>query len=236
MAASLIDELQLDAASPAVSASSLLRKALMVAAKLELSDVPEWINAELSGYRNGELVPSYHTIYVDVKARGFRGWVPVQFPTTDLRDTVAKHGMHEPVAELEALRARDGQLAFGFPPECQQLLQDIFCEQTEFICFLERSRIDGILDEIRNRVLRWAIALDKAGVRGSGLTFSAPEREKAHSMVFHADSGNITIGVVGPGEGHANAAVGNAAHVNVQSEDNSANWVVLQTSTSERKF
>jgi hypothetical protein len=50
MTTSLIDELQLDASNGAVSVSGLLRKALMVAAKLELSNIPEWINKELSGY------------------------------------------------------------------------------------------------------------------------------------------------------------------------------------------
>jgi hypothetical protein len=230
MPTSLIDELQLDAANPAVSTSSLLRKALMVAAKLELSDVPEWINAELSGYRNEESTPSYRTVYGDVRARGLRGWLHVQFPTTDLHDMVAKYEMRESVAELEALRAQDGRLASGFPPECQQLLQNLFQESTEFVRFLERSRIDGILDEIRNRVLRWAIALDKAGVRGNGLTFSAPEKEKAHAIVFHVNGGIVTIGTVGSGEGHANAPVGHAARVNIRSEDSSTNSVTIRAS------
>jgi hypothetical protein len=51
LATSLIDELQLDASNNSVSVSSLLRKALMVAAKLAVSDLPEWINKELSEWQ-----------------------------------------------------------------------------------------------------------------------------------------------------------------------------------------
>jgi len=86
---------------------------------------------------------------------------------------------------------------FHFPPETQEILQNAFGHQTEFACFLEQSRFEGILDEIRNQVLRWAMALDKAGVKGDGLFFTNAEKQKAHTMIFHADSGTVTIGVVG---------------------------------------
>jgi hypothetical protein len=73
---------------------------------------------------------------------------------------------------------------------------------------MEKTKLHGILDEIRNRVLRWAVALDKAGIRGDGLTFTGAEKEKAHSMVFHLDKGNLTIGVVGTVGEQANVATG----------------------------
>src|ERR1700676_3689818 len=142
MAASLIDELQLDASNNAVSVSNLLRKAQMVAAKLEVSDVPEWINKELSGYGPQDQLPESRIVYGTVKARSLRGWLPVQFPTTDLRDTVARHQMHESVAEIEALTKREGNLVFGFPPEGQQMLQSLFQFDSEFMGFLERSCLD----------------------------------------------------------------------------------------------
>jgi AbiTii len=211
LATSLIDELQLDASNAAVSVSGLLRKALMVAAKLELSDVPEWINKELSGYSNGDSLPTYRVLYGAVKAKSLRGWVPVQFPTNDLQEMISRQFVHDSVSEIEALTKRDGHLVHGFPPEAQHLLQNLFQYETEFMCFLERARFDGILGEIRNQVLRWAIALDKAGIRGEGLSFTNAEKEKAHSMVFHADNGSITIGVVGDVAGQANVATGEPA-------------------------
>jgi orotate phosphoribosyltransferase len=79
VATSLIHELQLDAANAAVSASNLLWKALILAAKLEVSDVPEWIDKELSGYRDGDTLPSYRILRGTVKGRGLHGWLTAQF-------------------------------------------------------------------------------------------------------------------------------------------------------------
>jgi hypothetical protein len=181
----------------------------MVAAKLELSDIPEWINKELSGYENGDTVPNYRIVYGEIKARNpFHGWIPAQFPTNDLQEMISKKLITESVAEIEALSKREGTLVHGFPPEAQQVLQKIFQQQMEFTCFLEKSRFEGILDEIRNQVLRWAIALDRAGVRGEGLSFSGAEKEKAHGLVFHVDGGTLNIGVVGNVAGQANVAAG----------------------------
>jgi hypothetical protein len=229
VAISLIDELQLDASNNTVSVSSLLRKALMVAAKLEVSDMPEWINKELSGYSDDDTLPTYRILYGSVKARNVRGWIPVEFPTTEFRDSACRHDMHESVAAIEALSKKDGKVVFGFSPEQQQLLRHIFKHNAEFTGFIEQTNLDGILDEIRNRVLRWAIALDTAGIRGNGLTFTNPEKEKAHSMIFHADSGSITIGLAGGMGGQANVASGDNSRVNIRSTDNSDNSVVYQT-------
>ena len=73
---------------------------------------------------------------------------------------------------------------------------------------LEKTSLDAIIDEIRNRLLRWALALDKAGIRGDGLTFTGAEKEKAHNMVFHVDTGNVNVGVIGDVSGQANVATG----------------------------
>ena len=97
MATSLIDELQLDASNNTVSVSSLLRKALMVAAKLAVSDIPEWINKELSRYGNGDSLPSYRILHGTIKAKNLRGWIPLQIPTSEFRDIVSTHDLREPV-------------------------------------------------------------------------------------------------------------------------------------------
>jgi hypothetical protein len=75
LATSLVDELQFDALNGAVSVSSLLRKVLLVAAKLEVTDIPEWVNKELSGYGDDDSLPPYRTLYGTVNAKTFHGAV-----------------------------------------------------------------------------------------------------------------------------------------------------------------
>jgi hypothetical protein len=50
--------------------------------------------------------------------------------------------------------------------------------------------------------------LDKAGIRGEGLTFTPAEVEKAHGMLFRVESGNVNVGVIGDVGGRANVATG----------------------------
>jgi hypothetical protein len=220
MTTSLIDELQLDASNSAVAVSDLLRKALVVAAKLEVADVPEWINRELSGYTDAKNLPSYRVLYGKVMARGQGGWLPVQFPTSEFDDTVSKRVIFESVAEIESLMGRDETISFGFSPEPHQLLQTMFRQDTEFTCFISRARLHGIIDAVRNQVLQWAIALDKAGVRGAGLSFTREEKEKAHSVVVHNNGGTFTIGVLGNVGGQANVATGSQPRAgNISSDE-----------------
>ena len=71
MTSSLIDELQLDAANATVPVSSSLRKALIVAARLGVRDLPEWINKELSGYGHDDTLPSYRVVFGQLKGKSF---------------------------------------------------------------------------------------------------------------------------------------------------------------------
>jgi AbiTii len=210
LASSLIDELQLDASNEAVSVSTLLRKALVVASKLEVSDIPEWINSELSGYGLTGRVPPYRIVHGSLKARTIRGWIPVQLETSDLQKMVTEQHIGHSISELEALCEGEGTPKISLAPEEQSVLQGLSGHQTEFACFIEKSRLIGILGAARDQVLRWAIALDKAGVRGDGLSFTGAEKEKAHGTVFNAE--NLTIGVYGNVGGQANVAAGFQPH------------------------
>jgi hypothetical protein len=209
LATSLIDELQLDAASGNVPVADLLRKALMVASKLQVTDIPVWINRELSGYAADEEIPPHRILYGRMMIQTYQGWIPVQFPTNSSEETFTRQPIGNPIAAIEALiMSGDGELRSEFPAEALKLLQHMFQRQTEFCLVLDRPSFQGIISEIRNQVLRWAIALDKAGVRGQGLSFTGPEKQIAHSMMFRTDSGSITIGVAGNVGGQANVATG----------------------------
>jgi hypothetical protein len=171
---SLIDELQLGAANPAIPVTALLRKALMVAAKLELPGVPEWINKELSGSKGEDTVPEYRIMYGSVKARNpFHGWIPVQFPTNDLQNTVSRYDVVESVAEIEALTERDGTLVHSFPSEAQRALQQMFQQNAEFT---SRNR-PQLPPPARERIPAYNAAIDGAyytiDIRGQ--TYSTSE-------------------------------------------------------------
>lgn len=60
---SLVQEIQRDATDPDVGVSLLLRKALIVATKLKVTDETHWISLELSGYdRELDEIPGYREL------------------------------------------------------------------------------------------------------------------------------------------------------------------------------
>jgi hypothetical protein len=63
---SLVDELQIEASSTSASVANLLRRVLVVAAKLELSDTPARIRNELSSYKGDKTVPTYRIVHGDI--------------------------------------------------------------------------------------------------------------------------------------------------------------------------
>jgi hypothetical protein len=198
MPSSLVEELQRDAVNSSVSVSNLLRKALLLASKLDIPGVPEWIDKELSGYELGDEVPPYRRFRGRVMLRThFHGWRPVQFPTTEFETKVAEQPLHQSIGEIEQLiSSDDDDLRCDFAPEMQYQLQKLFGHQSEFTCRHHRASVAAILDEVKNRILRWSMALDKAGVRGDGLSFTQQEKAAARSIVV-VHGGVMNVGVVG---------------------------------------
>lgn len=214
MIRSLIDELQLAAADETVSVSTLLRKALVVAAKLGLEDVPQWINNELSGYYGSNDWPAYRKVKGRVRAKDmYRRSIDAHFDSTELENSVSEQPIRESVADLENLLSSEGIISISYSADQQMVLRKIFhSDDLHFICVIERARIAAILDEVRNEVLRWAIALDKAGVRGAGLSFSPVEKELAQGLVVH-NTGTMTIGNVGSVSDYSVVAAGHSPQI-----------------------
>jgi hypothetical protein len=75
---SVIVELQRDALDKNVSVSELLRKALVVARKLKLSELQKWIENELNGYKDE--TPDYRVAFGQIRGwNPYNGWVPLIF-------------------------------------------------------------------------------------------------------------------------------------------------------------
>jgi hypothetical protein len=195
--ASLIEQLQQDAVDRTVRASDLLRKALLVAAKLEIPNVPSWIESELSGYAPSEKweeeLPSYRIVTGRVMALNpMQGWQTVMFNDAALERKYSRRPVIDPIGKVEALlEGSKASLQATYPPETEVRLRKAIGMQTDVGCHVTRASIAGILDEVRNKVLLWSIELDRAGIRGDGISFTREEKEKAHSITIHAESGSV---------------------------------------------
>lgn len=178
---SAITQLQQDALDRKVPVSDLLRRALVVARKLELREFQEWIERELNGYGDSPDTPGYREVHGQVRGwNPHRGWQPVGFTNPQERDFYSRRKCGQSIAELESLvesRRQDGY-HMPFPREVDLSFGGITL-QTQVGLFTTRSAIVGIIDAVRTIVLNWALKLEEEGVVGRDLTFSAPEKNAA---------------------------------------------------------
>ena len=93
---------------------------------------------------------------------------------------MAKCFVGQPVGELEDLvRHAKDNLEFPFDPKTESRLMQGMDVPFRPTRLLSRAALSGILDAVRNMVLDLCLKLEKDGVLGEGLVFSAKEKEAA---------------------------------------------------------
>ncbi|MGO8915030.1 MAG: hypothetical protein ACLQJR_03890 [Stellaceae bacterium] len=214
MAVSLIEQLQEDAADRQVRVSDLLRKALLVASRLEIPNVPSWIEKELSGYAVKDWeqeLPPYRIVTGRVMAQNpVRGWQPVMFESEEETTRYAQRPVVDPIAKVEALlESTTGNLQATYPADVETHLRKAIGLPFPVSCHITRASMVGVVEEARNKVFLWSMELGKAGIHGDGTSFTRAEKEQAHGITINADSGStVTIGVLGEVGEHAVIAAG----------------------------
>jgi hypothetical protein len=77
-------ELQALSSDPSVDIVATLMKAKMIAVKLGLPEITEWIELELNGYPTNNAIPDYRKGQGQLKAfNPFNGWIPVDLSQID---------------------------------------------------------------------------------------------------------------------------------------------------------
>ena len=187
---SLVLELQADAINREVSCSDLLRKALVVSKKLEVDSIENWLYQELNGYSDSsnDKIPDYRIVRGQVKALNpYHGYQPVYFENRKVAERLRKRKTVQPIVELIALlenREKGSLLHFPLPQNIAiDLMADISSASPPTL-EIPYTEIVRILDTVRNKVLEWALELEKKGIMGKGMTFSKKEREAADQVTY----------------------------------------------------
>jgi AbiTii len=196
-AMNLISKLQLDALNPDIPVSHLLRAAKVVATKLDLKDALLWIDCELTGYvdvKNKDL-PPYRQLRGEPKGwNPHHGWQPIYFPGhPELARSLSQAPIGQPLAAIEhTLSNRDkGPCIFALPPEMKaDLIQAL---QTDVHMQLTYEDVSNIIDQVRNLILNWSLELEKAGIAGENMTFTAEEKREAGPVTQHFFIQNVGV-------------------------------------------
>lgn len=184
----LVLKLQYDAQSDEVSCATLLRKALAVSTKLNITEIEEWLLHEVGGYPiDVENVPEYREVQGEIKVLNpYRGWQPLVFRDSKLTENLSKRILMQSVGELEALlkQKRDEVLMIPYHPQIEKTLSEAMEIPLQPMLHVPITSITRILDVVRYHVLEWALKLEKEGIIGEGLSFSKEEQEKSDSISY----------------------------------------------------
>lgn len=200
---SIVLELQAEATGSGTATADLLRKTLVVAAKLKLPELQEWARKELNGYASGDAVPAYRKIRGDLRAQNpYNGSnMPVRLgaETTDLISNVE---VKQSIGSLEAAISesrQSGHLQMTVSEEVAIGIRQLTnVEWLVPFLSVSESQIAAIFDAVRNQILEWALRLESEGVLGNGHTFSSQEQQKAVASMqsFNIQTFNGVIGNV----------------------------------------
>ena len=182
----LVIELQKECLNTNCSFSDLCQKAYFIARKLNQDEMIEFLKKEIYGYKNLKDLPDYR--YVDLIYKAFNpyhGWIPFQIPSQGIFSRLLKGPIFLSVGEMQDfLNADDSMLNSAVPLELQQELikRSNIPFITEIKGVFSKTQLVRILDVIKNRILDWAIKLEKEGVCGNDYEFTEHEKEIAKNM------------------------------------------------------
>ncbi len=189
---SLILELQQEAVNSSVPVSELLRKALIVASKLELDEMMEWIDHEMNGYEKGDETPEYRKVEGEFKTYDkYLGWTDVDFEIPEMANILTTRYIGSSVSGLEALissRPQNMVTAITFDPEQEIELQKNMGTTSKPYVRINDGDIRSIINKIRNIILKWALDLEKDGILGEGYSFSPSDKELLSPHVLNIET------------------------------------------------
>ncbi|MFV8630663.1 hypothetical protein ACNRDB_14440 [Ralstonia pseudosolanacearum] len=208
----IVPELVNMATDPAVSTGDLLRKALVVARRLAIPELIEWIGGELNGYRDGT-VPDYRRVRGQLMAENpMHGPIPF-FAPPEMAEWLTDYSIRQSIPELIQLAQSTTGVFSHFPSEAEHTLMKMMRESSGVMMrpVLKFSTVQvlGVVEAVRNRVLEWALDLEAKGVIGDGMTFSQEEKQLVQQQHYHFSNvagSQIQIGSNGATQNQTQAA------------------------------
>jgi len=179
-----IKELQKEVNDNNVAISTLLRKAKIIASKLEQKDFLNWIDKELNGYSKDESVPEYRILKgIPQGFNPYRGWIPYLINNPESQALISRRGSSQSVGELEeVLKSKQSSLMMKYSPEIEKMLREGAGSDVDLRLLVDRASITGILEHIRNSVFDWTVKLQEAGISDESSEFSEKEVKEVENV------------------------------------------------------
>jgi hypothetical protein len=205
------------ASDPAVSTADLLRRALVVARRLAVPEIVDWINSELNGYGVVE-VPDYRRVRGELVAENpIHGPVPF-LATPQMIDLLTEFSFRQSIPELIHLRNSSCPIGSHFPSDVERRLMNMVRESIGVAMrpalMLSAVQVAGIIETVRSRILDWALDLEGRGIVGEGMSFTQQEKQAVQEPHYHF--GNISGSQIQIGSSGSTQTQTNTAGTNLE--------------------
>lgn len=181
-----------------------LRKAKVIASKLNISDFGLWVENELNGYSDNN-VPAYRKVRGLLKAKCYHGYVTVSIGNSQLENIICEQNMQQPISQImNFINDKDEGSLLLYPPGDVQLALNKCYNigyPTEFVLCVEQGAMQKIIESVKNELLNWTLALEKKGIVGEDLIFSCEEKQAAKGLNYPVNNYYGTTNIIsGPVE------------------------------------
>lgn len=191
---SMVLRIQAMANDSSVSVSDLLRFALTAATKLKVTPIEDFLRSEMNGYGPYASIPHNHYRRLDGQPVGLTtlspNWVPLNSLGNMQHISAGGEKILNSVAQLEyELRSGKEIIVLPWPEEKINAMRRNNIILTNAGVAYRSFQLYGILDFVRNQVLRWALGLEQQGISGDvDEGFTKQEVAKASSTVYNIDN------------------------------------------------
>ena len=186
---SLVLDLQQEVLNKDCDILNALRKAHLIASKLQLKEFDIWIQHELNGYENcsRDEIPNYRTVKGALKAfNPYNGWIPAQCTNDEMEQLICEQKMHQPLGELQELynRSTNGSFTYQFNAGLMEIISSMFDTPVpmQFALHISSHLLLSIVEKVKNALLEWTIRLESEGIIGDNMSFNQEEKDSAKSI------------------------------------------------------
>ena len=151
----------------------MLRKAYLIARKLEIIDFQDWITNELNGYSDFDKIPAYRNIYGTLKGfNPYRGWIPVIIPDKKLEEIICSHKLTDSIPSLVNLvdNKNNNTLSLQLPGAAVQNICSMTGQDTNYELRISSNSIVNVLEQVKNKILDWSLLLRRSRYHGRKFT------------------------------------------------------------------
>jgi hypothetical protein len=174
---SIVLQLQEQAMDSSTPVADLLLKALVVATKLNLDEFKTWVENEQNGYERPGPVPDYRILTGHPMARDCDGLKPIIFYDIEAAKLINRLPIRSSISEIDnEVRGDKQAIYFSYPVDMRNTILNLLGGDVFPMLQIPKNSFGSILQRVRSEILTWTLKLEKDGIQGEGLAFTAKEK------------------------------------------------------------